>query len=163
MNHGGYKWYGKDDIASWPENYKRCRGCNAVLPFSEFHRQKQTLFGLNNYCKSCRHPRAVSDYAKKSLEQLIYERAKSRARKYGVPFDIDVEDIDVPSLCPALSIPLERSGTITDNTPSLDRIDPAKGYVRGNIAVISNKANRIKSNAEAYEIESVALWLRSII
>jgi uncharacterized protein (DUF3084 family) len=163
MNYGGYKWYSKDDIASWPDNHKRCRGCDAILPFAEFHRQKQTLFGLNNYCKLCRHPRSVSDYAKKPIEQLIYERAKSRARKHGVPFDIDVEDIDVPSLCPALSIPLERSDTITDNTPSLDRIDPAKGYVRGNIAVISNKANRIKSNAEAYEIESVALWLRSVI
>lgn len=92
----------------------------------------------------------------------MYERAKSRARRYGVPFDIDPEDIEVPSLCPALSIPLVRSDDITDNTPSLDRINPSKGYVRGNIAVISNKANRIKSNAEAYEIESVAIWLRSL-
>lgn len=35
-----------------------------------------------------------------------------------------------------------------------------KGYVKGNITVISNKANRIKNNGTAEEHEAIAKWLR---
>lgn len=48
------------------------------------------------------------------------------------------------------------------SSPSLDRLRPELGYVRGNICVISNLANRIKSNAtSAEELEHVAAWMRS--
>jgi hypothetical protein len=45
------------------------------------------------------------------------------------------------------------------NSPNLDRLDPAKGYVPGNVAVISQKANRIKTDACSSEIRRVADWL----
>jgi hypothetical protein len=32
-------------------------------------------------------------------------------------------------------------------SPSFDRIYPKKGYVKGNIVIVSNKANRIKTDA----------------
>lgn len=49
-----------------------------------------------------------------------------------------------------------------DNNPALDRKVPALGYVRGNVTFISNKANRIKSNATTEEILSVAKYLKDM-
>jgi len=73
--------------------------------------------------------------------------AKRRSRKSGLDFNITEEDIIVPEICPILGIPLFRSnGKGTDNSPSIDRIDNSKGYVKGNVAVISYKANRYKSD-----------------
>jgi len=78
----------------------------------------------------------------------------------GVPFDLLLEDIVIPESCPILGIPLVRAvGLMTDNSPSVDRIIPDLGYVKGNIAIISNRANRIKTNATASEIRAVADWL----
>ena len=47
-----------------------------------------------------------------------------------------------------------------DNSPTLDRIIPERGYVKGNVVVISALANRIKTNANVRQIELVAEWLR---
>jgi hypothetical protein len=61
-------------------------------------------------------------------------------------------------------LPLKSSGGYqSDGSPSLDRIDPKKGYVKGNVAVISYKANRIKQDATPEELEAVASWLRSVL
>lgn len=45
-----------------------------------------------------------------------------------------------------------------ENIPSLDRIDPRKGYVKGNIAVMSWRANTIKNDATPEEIRKLAKW-----
>lgn len=94
----------------------------------------------------------------------IVRRAKVRAEKRGVPFDLTVADILVPEYCPALGIKLQwnhRQGG-RDDSPSLDRVVPELGYVRGNIVIVSAKANRIKTNATADEIQAVASWLKKV-
>lgn len=50
----------------------------------------------------------------------------------------------------------------TDNSPSLDRIDNSSGYVKGNVHIISMRANRIKSDATLQELKSVVKYLDSI-
>ena len=87
-----------------------------------------------------------------STEYRLWSGAKRRARDAGLPFDIDWRDIHIPDTCPLLEIPIVSGSTTTDNSPSIDRIIPSKGYVKGNIMVISHKANRIKSNATIDEI-----------
>jgi hypothetical protein len=98
-------------------------------------------------------------------EWALWSSAKQRAQKAGVPFEIAVEDVVIPPCCPVLGIPLKRKlgRGGGDSSPSLDRIIPERGYVLGNIAVISNKANRIKSNATPEELDRVALWLRATL
>lgn len=94
--------------------------------------------------------------------KFMWRSAKCRAKKLGIPFTIKHRDIYVPSVCPVLGIPLAVStGAQSDNSPSLDRILPALGYVKGNIAVISRRANTIKQNATSDEIFRVALWLKN--
>lgn len=90
--------------------------------------------------------------------------AKSRATKAGVPFNLTPEDITIPHRCPVLGIPLIVGGDKpTDNSPSLDRVMPNMGYVRGNVLVISNRANRIKNNATITELEKVAAFFRNFM
>ena len=89
--------------------------------------------------------------------KTMVRAAKARATKAGVPFDLSPEDITIPHLCPVLGTPIiVGSGKPTDNSPSLDRVVPLLGYVKGNVLVISNRANRIKNNATIAELRQVA-------
>lgn len=84
-------------------------------------------------------------------------RARSRAKAKGVPFDISVDDITIPKRCPVLNLPLRVSdGYADDHSPELDRIVPSRGYVRGNVIVVSRRANRIKNDATVKELQQVA-------
>lgn len=81
--------------------------------------------------------------------------AKRRASIKNIDFNITEEDIEIPSMCPILEVPLI-IGT-KDNyeySPSLDRIDNSKGYVKGNIQVISKKANSMKNSATLEELQA---------
>ncbi len=79
--------------------------------------------------------------------------ARRRAKIKGLEFSITVDDIFIPEKCPILGIPLKQgNGKPEDGSPSLDRIDPAKGYTKENVWVISYKANRIKNNATIEEL-----------
>lgn len=91
----------------------------------------------------------------KDPERDMVKRAKARALKSGLPFDISKKDIRIPSHCPVLGIELKRGGN-NGFSPSLDRIENAKGYVKGNVHVISKRANTIKSNATLEELVKVA-------
>lgn len=96
------------------------------------------------------------------LQVTLHAGAKQRAKREGSPFDLLPSDIEVPSHCPVLGIELRRgAGAHSDASPSLDRIDPTKGYVKGNVAVISYRANRVKNDGTAEEHEAIAEFMRS--
>ena len=85
------------------------------------------------------------------IEQRIYSAAKARATRRGLPFNLELSDIKIPSHCPILGIPLVSvvgcgMGSIKarNNSPSIDRIDNTKGYVKGNVIIISMRANNLK-------------------
>lgn len=97
--------------------------------------------------------------------RFIYYSAKRRAKVDNIPFDLVKQDIyDIyPSdgMCPMLGIKLTPNISVTkENSPSLDRLIPERGYVKGNVIVISHKANRIKSNATLDELEKVVKFLQ---
>lgn len=92
--------------------------------------------------------------------------AKHRAKKQGVPFDLSAEDIHIPHVCPALGIRLKRNlggRSQSAASPTLDRIKPDLGYIRGNVIVLSAKANAIKQNATPKELERVASFCRQLV
>ncbi len=65
----------------------------------------------------------------------------------------------IPTHCPILGIPIfQMTGNKGGgaNSPSLDRIEPELGYVPGNTIVISNRANRLKSDATIDELRAIA-------
>jgi hypothetical protein len=104
---------------------------------------------------------AVADSLHKyRLERPAYTMwlgARRRARENGLEFSISASDIVVQDICPALGISMfVTRGKRTDNSPTLDRIDNAKGYILGNIIVVSWRANRIKSDATPQELLAIA-------
>lgn len=91
-------------------------------------------------------------------------QSKKRSKRNGIPFNITREDIIIPDVCPILGIPLfVGDGLAGPNSPSLDRIVPELGYTKGNVVVISYRANTIKSNATPQELEAIAAWLRRVL
>ena len=104
-------------------------------------------------------------YAGLSDRERMLTWAKYRHKRYSdKPFDLVENDIEWPSRCPALGVELiYSSGNRTEpNRATLDRTDPSRGYEKGNVAVISRKANLIKNDGNSIEISSVARWLREL-
>ncbi len=93
-------------------------------------------------------------------ERSLVRRAKVRARVKCVAFSLTERDITIPKVCPILRIPIFKgNGKICANSPSLDEIIPGRGYVVGNVQVISNKANCMKHNATPEELLTFARWV----
>jgi hypothetical protein len=90
--------------------------------------------------------------------------AQRRAKRQRVPFSLQVEDIEIPMVCPVFGIPLfNGKGQAGDNSPTLDRIIPSLGYVPGNVLILSNRANRIKTDATPLEIYKVARFSEDLL
>ena len=101
--------------------------------------------------------------AKAQPEKYLFWQAKRRAKLRGVEFTLALEDIVIPRVCPVLGIPIAiGSGQRgrANGSPSLDRFDNAKGYVPGNVRVISMRANWLKSNGTLAEFESIVRYMR---
>ena len=161
---------------------KICLKCNQNKEESFFHKCKSNKDGLYNWCSLCKREydkkyrksdKIQSLYnseeykSKKSKEQfarlnsdlryLMYRNTKARALRSSIPFNIELEDIIIPDKCPLLEIELlkvpygERRG-FHMNSPSIDKINPELGYIKGNIQVISMKANAMKYSATKEEL-----------
>lgn len=90
----------------------------------------------------------------------MVQRSRSRAKRKGFEHNIDVHDVVIPEYCPLLGIKLHKGdGGVCPNSPTLDRIDNSKGYVKGNVWVISYRANTIKSDATIEELRQIATRL----
>jgi len=136
-----------------------CTTCLRYLPYLNFHRHSQCVKGYNVVCKECRKPISKNNYANKSLEYNLWHRAKTRAKERNIPFNIEISDIRVPKCCPVFYTKFEVNNHKT--CASIDRIIPELGYVKGNIQIISNRANMIKGDASVKDIEKVYKWLLS--
>src|SRR5437660_1978478 len=101
------------------------------------------------------------DYYRSNPGIYLINACRSRARTKGIPFNLTQEDIIIPEFCPVLGIRLEH-GTkgFRESSPSIDRVDPIQGYVKGNVVVISFRANRMKMDATLEELEKLVEWLR---
>ena len=154
--------FSKSDRMSWATGMKGCSSCAEILPLDLFGEDPSAYLGVAQACKECRRDQARKKYASLDHRRVILDRARGRARRSGIRFSLTIEDIEVPETCPILGIPLSRgSGVHSDNSPSLDRVVPSLGYVKGNVKVISNRANRIKSDATPDELLAIHEYLTS--
>ena len=104
-------------------------------------------------------PNAIS----KTTEYKMLARAKSRAKKNNLAFNIELDDIVIPERCPLLGIKIESTEVRNSpNNPSLDKIIPEKGYIKGNVWVISNRANTLKNDATLTELKTLVENLEAL-
>lgn len=118
-----------------------------------------------NELKRISHSLNYNNYKEKKANYYIINKksailalAKNRAIKKGMDFNITIDAILWPDVCPVLGIKIdyEVRGSHTNNSPTLDRLDNTLGYVIGNVNVISFRANSLKSNATYEEIKKLS-------
>lgn len=96
-----------------------------------------------------------------NVEKTILNAARSRARRSNLEFNLTLEDIVIPEMCPILNIKISMSYVRHNNgSPSLDRIDNSKGYIKGNVRIISYLANAMKNSAT---LEQLILFSKNIV
>lgn len=116
-----------------------------------------------------RNPEAAAqrakDWRRNHPEQMLHISAKRRAIKLNIPFNIEITDIVIPKTCPitGLELSINQQGSYgpSMNSPTLDRIHPELGYVKGNVAVISFKANKWKSDMTKQNIETLLQYVNT--
>lgn len=98
----------------------------------------------------------------RTKEYWLYHGCKHRAKRDGIEFDLEIEDIVVPEHCPVLGLPLSRENKRNlPNSPSVDRLNNEKGYVKGNISVMSWRANKLKSDGKLEEFRNLVKFLEN--
>lgn len=135
----------------WETNtHRQCTNCKSMF--------EKNPGNTSRLCKLCNCTRVKEQTA----EVKMYRRAKNRAQTQGTPFTITVEDITIPSVCPVLGIPIYvtkgRPGGF-NSSPSLDQINPGKGYTPDNIMVMSQLANAMKANATPEQLLAFSEWV----
>jgi hypothetical protein len=164
---------------------KECKACGLVKSITEFKARCYAKKTFDSMCRKCRNVRNGelrnhlanrdqstrwrAELARTNPAKLLWFRAKTRAIQNGTEFTISPDDITITKHCPVLGIELtfefSNSGlgrrVYRDNVASLDRIDSSKGYIPGNVCVISRKANTIKNCGTAEEHERIARYIRS--
>jgi hypothetical protein len=127
---------------------RKCPGCRI--------REINTEFASRcNYCEALR----ARIGREQSPKRFILYRLKGNAKTRQIPFSLKEKDIpDFPKFCPVFPwIKLEYSvgDGRSDGSVSIDRIDNSKGYVPGNIRVISDLANKLKGRASDKELAAL--------
>ena len=97
--------------------------------------------------------------------KLRFSRKKQNCASTRHAFTIEFEDLEWPTHCPILGLELDYygiSGKKNENSVSFDRIDSSKGYIPGNVQIVSWRANRIKNDGTAEEHRKIADYLDKI-
>lgn len=116
----------------------------------EYHKQ----YSKKNYSTEKRRKKYINN-----VESELYHHAKHRSKTKGLEFNISKEDIIIPDVCPVFGTPINFNNK--HNVPTLDRLDSNKGYIKGNIQVISSKANRLKNNGTIEEFKKIISYMEN--
>lgn len=116
----------------------------------EYRRTKQQEWRAKNPDKSIKYVMASYNKRRATPEGWAAQAlscAKRRAKAKGLTSDIAASEIALPTHCSILGLKLVYGSTHNDPcSASFDRIDPGKGYVSGNVRVISRRANMLRSD-----------------
>ena len=161
---------------------KLCRACGEDKPLEAFNKDGKRSDGRRTRCRECDAKSFQARYsdpewkAKHNLRAKCWRNqlkdadpkklwaldalanAKMRAKRAGVPCTLTMLDVvgAVVDTCPLLGLPIiYAQPKLSDNSPTLDKKIPHKGYVPDNIAVISHRANRLKSDSTIEELQTL--------
>ena len=131
-----------------------CKTCKETKDISCFYIRTDTKKPRAD-CNECFSKYTKEKYQELPAEKRLLMNARKRSKKLNIKFEIEEKDIIIPEYCPVFNIKLDKFNELEsrDTSPSLDRIDPLKGYIIGNIIVTSFKANRMKNNATIDELK----------
>lgn len=88
--------------------------------------------------------------------------AKYRAKLQGIDYELDGVELIEPTHCAILGLELKANKRYSGpDSPTIDRLDNTRGYVPGNVWIISNQANLMKSNASIQQLNLFSRWIRT--
>ena len=153
-----------------PEKWRVCDVCNQEKNLSHFSlldKTRKTTTERKSTCKKCsvsiRQTEKLNRDWKVDAAKLLYKNIKSRCKRTGREFSIDLEDISIPEKCPVFGFDLKREDKKTWMcAPSVDRIDSSKGYIKGNVTVVSRRANILKRDATVEELELLLNYYKTL-
>lgn len=96
---------------------------------------------------------------KNSLDRrkgYIIRNIKFSAKRRKIYFDLKYSDLELPIYCPLLNIKLDYDSKFNGNSfdrATVDRIDNNKGYIKGNVIILSKLANAMKNEASFDQLE----------
>ena len=147
-----------------------CKQCGEEKSLSSFQKDSGGRISTVGVCPSCqalnakdrRDTNKASGDTTRTIKEKLYG-AKKRSLACGRPFDITVDDLlPLPEYCEILGIKLEyvvNGNERPDGTASLDKVIPDLGYVKGNVRIISHRANRLKSDLDLEMIEKIKEYI----
>lgn len=139
----------------WYEKYKEREAIKRKEYYAN-NKEKRKEVGQRYYNKNKDKINALAKQKRyASPEKNIFLKVKHKCKQSGQEFSIQLEDIIIPEYCPLLGIKLDPTGA-RDSLPSLDRKDNSKGYIPGNVWVISVLANTMKNKATKEQLMSFA-------
>ena len=150
-----------------------CSKCKKVLPIEQFPSRKDvpSHYGKDYWCRFC-HKKNKEEWKRENPLSFVISSARTNLKyRPHLPkeFNIDVDylkQIDT-DICPILGIPMQWNignhhgqgkGRAIATSKSLDRIDSSQGYVKGNVIIISWRANRLKNNATLEDLIKLGKW-----
>ncbi len=156
---------------------KQCRKCGLEKSLANFWRDSSQPDGHKKDCSDCskahwkrsitreqrdRYIERQTRWESLHIKDYLLRQARRRAKEFGVECSIRVRDIpDPPTHCPITGLQLRKNtGSWSHDSYSLDRRDPSKGYVPGNVAIISFKANNLKSNLTLEQVENLLKYMK---
>lgn len=147
----GHNPYCKSCTKEWREENKDVLKIKKQVYYEnnkELMKEKNKIKYINNKDKFKKYQSYYYSSPENWAKRMINKTAQ-RANDAGLDFDIEVDDLIFPRFCPYLNTELTYvlgQGQLPTNA-SIDRVDSTKGYVKGNVQIISRLANTMKSNA----------------
>lgn len=120
---------------------------------------KDWYYKNHDSAKARRKEYSKEDRVNNTLATLFRSRQNS-AKSRGTPFQITLEDLPIPDVCPVLKTPFVRK---TPFAMSIDKIEPGLGYIPGNVQIISRKANLMKNDATKEELKNFGKWIKEYL
>jgi t-SNARE complex subunit (syntaxin) len=169
MNVYNAREFGMKHREENPNRYKICKECNQSLNLGKFSliEKWNPNSDTKNTCKKCsikiKQTEKLNRDWKVDAARLLYKNIKSRCKRMGREFSIELEDITIPEKCPVFGFELKRENRETWMcAPSVDRIDSSKGYIKGNVTVVSRRANILKRDATLEELEQLFNYYKTL-
>jgi hypothetical protein len=106
--------------------------------------------------------RLLKEHAESDYLYQRFDRLRARAKASKTEFNLTIDDLEIPEKCPILGITISQD-LHRDHWPSADRVDNNKGYTKGNVRVISNKANTLKNANTLETLEKIIQYLKGEI
>lgn len=153
---------------------KKCAGCDQLLSVDNFYPRPRAKSKYHSRCIPCinfYNNLTASQKNKHSIRTIesravryLFRTARDRAKKLNIEFTISDSDIKPAYKCPVLGIdisPMNEKGR--EYSWSLDRVDINKGYIPGNVAIISTKANRMKNDNTIESLKQIMNYMNQFV